>query len=53
VGIKELFYKYKNGVTDGNPELFWPLMGWSWAIIAFVLGMAHLGVNFLKYKGIL
>lgn len=51
--LKKIFKKCKYNATDGHPDIFWSLIGWSCALIVFVLGLSHLGVSFLKYKGIL
>jgi hypothetical protein len=51
--LRKRFEKCKNYVTEGHPDIFWPWIGWSCAIIIVVLGIAHLGVSFMKYKGIL
>ncbi len=51
---KESFLsRVKNTVTEGHPDIFWKWVMECVAIIVVTLGIAHLGVSFLKYKGVL
>jgi hypothetical protein len=51
--LKNRFENCKNYVTDGHPDIFWTLIGWSCAIVVVTIGIAHLGVSFMRYKGLL
>jgi hypothetical protein len=51
--LRKEFEKCKNYATDGHPDIFWPWISWCCVIIVVVIGIAHLGISFLKYKGIL
>lgn len=48
----KLFDEFKDYSTKGHPELFWRWVGLNGAIVVVISGLTHLGVSFLKYKGI-